>query len=204
MPFDYKNQSLLIIDDEPTNLMVAADFLKNQGIEIMMSKSGDDGIEKAKRNKPDLIMLDVRMPGMDGYETCHQLKRENLTKDIPIVFMTGLSELDDKLKAFAVGAVDYITKPILEPELLARVGVHLQLRNSLKEIEGRNERLVNALDVSNVVNVAIGVFMERHRISHQDAFDSIRSRARSQRRKVDEVAEEILSGLNDLNMWLKD
>lgn len=204
MQFDFHNQKLLIIDDEPTNLQVIADFMKNQGITLIMTDNGPDGIVKAKSELPDLILLDVMMPEMDGYETCYQLKRDASTKKIPIIFMTALTELDDKLKAFAVGAVDYLSKPILEPELLARVCVHVKLYTLMQEIEGRSSRLVQALDVSNVVNVAVGIVMERHNIGQQEAFNAIRSKARSQQRKIDDVAEEMLSSHKCLNLWPKE
>lgn len=107
--------------------------------------------------------------------------------------MTGLTELDDKLKGFAVGGVDYVTKPVQESELLARASVHLQLSNLHKELEDKNARLEGALDTSNVVNVAIGVLMEREKISRVEAFEIIRSQARTQRVKVSAVANEILA-----------
>lgn len=196
MPLKYNNNTLLIIDDEAANIQVISDFLETQGIEIMMAKNGADGISRALKGQPDLILLDIRMPDMDGYEVCHQLKSDKSTKEIPIIFMTGLTELDDKLKAFAVGGVDYITKPFQESELLARVSVHLQMSNLQKELADKNVRLEGALDTGNVVNVAIGVLMERKGIKHEEAFEIIRSQARSERRKVSDVANEILDNLN--------
>lgn len=201
MIFNSKGQTLLVIDDNPENLTIVVNFLKSQELEIMLAKNGADGIKKARMGKPDLILLDVIMPGMDGYETCHQLKNDELTKNIPVIFMSGLSEVEDKLKAFAVGAVDYVTKPIQQPELLARVCTHIQLQKLLKEAENKSIRLTDSLEVSYVVNVAIGVFMERHRISRQQAFNAIRNRARSKRLKIDEVAEELIANLDNLNMW---
>lgn len=194
MPLEYHNNTLLIIDDEATNIQLISDFLEAQGIEIMIAKNGADGISRAKKGQPDLILLDIRMPGMDGYEVCHQLKSDESTRDIPIIFMTGLTELDDKLKAFAVGGVDYITKPFQESELLARVSVHLKMSNLQKELADKNVRLEGALDTGNVVNVAIGVLMERKGISRDEAFEMIRSQARAQRVKVSVIANEILAG----------
>ena len=187
------NNTLLIIDDEPANIQLISEFLESQGVEILVAKNGADGISRAKKGQPDLILLDIRMPGMDGYEVCHQLKSDEATKDIPIIFMTGLTELDDKLKAFAVGGVDYITKPFQESELLARVSVHFTISNLQKELAEKNVRLEGALDTGNVVNVAIGVLMEQKGISRDEAFEIIRSQARSQRVKVSAVANEILA-----------
>ena len=204
MTINYNDQTILIIDDDEDNLNLIAAFLDVQGIKTMIVSNGTDGIDIAKKCHISLILLDICMPVMDGYEACHFLKTNKKTKDTPIIFMSGMIELNEKLKAFALGAVDYITKPVQEPELLARVCVHLQLAQFIKENESRNSRLVDALDVSNVVNVAIGVFMERHHVNRQDAFDIIRKQARSQRRKVDEVADELLTGLDMLNMWVDE
>ena len=187
------NNTVLIIDDEASYIQVISDFLEEQGIEIMMAKSGVDGISRAKKGQPDLILLDIRMPGMDGYEVCHQLKSDESTKDIPIIFMTGLTELDDKLKAFVVGGVDYVTKPFQQPELLARISVHLQLSNLKNELADKNMRLEGALDTSNVVNVAIGILMEQKKIKRDEAFEIIRSQARTQRVKVSVIANDILA-----------
>lgn len=196
MPLESYNNTVLIIDDEAANIQVLSDFLEAQGIEIMIAKNGTDGISRAKKGQPDLILLDIRMPGMDGYEVCLQLKSDEATREIPIIFMTGLTELDDKLKAFVVGGVDYVTKPFQESELLARVSVHLKMSNLQKELADKNIRLEGALDTGNVVNVAIGVLMERKGITHKDAFEIIRSQARSERRKVSDVANELLANFN--------
>jgi len=191
------NNTVLIVDDEPENIQVISDFLENQGIEVMVAKNGYDGISRAKKGQPDLILLDIRMPDMDGYEVCHRIKSDESIKNIPIIFMTGLTELDDKLKAFACGGVDYVTKPYQKSELLARVSVHLQLRNLQKELSEKNMTLEGALDTGNVVNVAIGMLMEKKNISREDAFELIRTQARAQRIKVAVVASEILASRNN-------
>ena len=194
MPLESYNNTVLIIDDEAVNIQVLSDFLEEQGIDIMVAKNGVDGISRAKKGQPDLILLDIRMPGMDGYEVCHQLKSDEATSEIPIICMTGLTELDDKLKAFAIGGVDYVTKPFQQSELLARISVHLQISNLKNELADKNMRLEGALDTGNVVNVAIGVLMEQKGISRDEAFEMIRSQARAQRVKVTVIANEILSG----------
>ncbi len=91
--------------------------------------------------KPDIILLDVIMPGIDGFETCRQLKRDPQTQGIPIIFMTALSETVNKIKGFELGAVDYITKPFQQEEVLARINTHLTIRNLQKELQIKNERL---------------------------------------------------------------
>jgi len=191
---NWNDRCLLVIDDDPANLLVAEDFLQPQGASVITSNCGRRGVELAKEQLPDLVLLDILMPGLDGIEVCHELKSDELTRDIPVIFMTGLSDINSKLKAFAVGGADYVTKPFHGPELLARVGVHLQLHSLQRELADKNYMLEGALDTGNVVNVAVGVLMERHGLDRAAAFESIRSQARSQRRKVRLVAEEILAG----------
>jgi putative two-component system response regulator len=136
-----QNQTILIIDDNITNLGVLAGFLKNSGHQIMIAKDGHDGIAKALAGIPDLILLDVQMPGIDGFETCRLLKSYPSTREIPILFTTSLHDVTDKLKGFSVGGVDYITKPLQEAEVLARVETHLRLYHLQKELEEHNRTL---------------------------------------------------------------
>uniref|UniRef100_A0A1S7LIL7 Putative response regulator protein[Include response regulator receiver domain and ANTAR domain] n=1 Tax=Magnetococcus massalia (strain MO-1) TaxID=451514 RepID=A0A1S7LIL7_MAGMO len=192
MKFDPAGQRILIIDDEPNNLSVISAFLEKHGLDIMMAKNGKEGVELAIRGGPDLIILDVIMPGMDGYETMHQLRESAETAHIPVLFLTALNDVEDKLKAFVSGAMDYLSKPVQEEELLARVMVHLQV-NALKlALEEKNQRLEKALDTGSVVNVAIGLLMERHRISLKEAEEALRTEARHQRRKMRDLAQELL------------
>ncbi|MEO5366645.1 MAG: response regulator [Magnetococcus sp. WYHC-3] len=199
MPFEFQDQTILIIDDEPNNLQVTAQFLERQGLEVMLAKSGEKGIELAQKGQPDLIILDVRMPVMDGYATCHALKQLPETRDIPVLFYSALGEVDDKLKGFALGGLDYLTKPVDESELLARVAVHLQNQAMKQELSERNQRLQGAIDTGNVVNVAIGVVMERHRLGREAAFNALRDQARAQRRKVRDLAAELLAAMDVVN-----
>ena len=197
--FDCDGLSLLIIDDDPANLAVAAGFLERQGLEVLIAHGGAEGVERAREAQPDLILLDVMMPEMDGYETCHRLKDDEATRHIPVLFLSALNDLDDRLKGFAVGGVDYVGKPIAEAELLARVGVHLQLRRLQRELEEKNARLHSALDTGNVVNVAVGAVMVHHRLSREAAAELLRRRARSRSVKLQVVAEEVLAGLEAIH-----
>jgi two-component sensor histidine kinase len=140
-PLDLKHSTILVIDDNPANLAIAVNFLEEFGFTILVSGTGKSGLMRAKYTHPDLILLDVIMPDMDGFETCRQLKQEEETQDIPIIFMTALSEMENKVMGFELGAVDYITKPIQKEELLARVRVHLQLRSLTRTLEEQNHRL---------------------------------------------------------------
>ncbi|MFK5970408.1 MAG: hybrid sensor histidine kinase/response regulator [Candidatus Marithrix sp.] len=157
-----KNSTLLIVDDIPANLMMLCTFLNNTGFNVNIAESGEDAIEQIKYTTPDLILLDIMMPGMDGFETCIRLKQDKTTKDIPIIFMTALSDTVDKIKGFEVGAVDYVTKPVQQEELLARINTHLTLRAQQKILEQQNSELeafshTVAHDLKNPLGAVIGL-----------------------------------------------
>lgn len=128
-------QIILIIEDNITNLKVAIENLKLYGLEVIIARSGEAGLERAKFVRPDLILLDVGLPGIDGFEVCRLLKADKTTQDIPVIFMTALADVQDKLRGFAVGGVDYITKPIQVEEVQARVNTHLTIRALQKSLE---------------------------------------------------------------------
>ncbi|MCU0567282.1 MAG: response regulator [Oculatellaceae cyanobacterium Prado106] len=126
--------SILIVDDTPTNIRVLFDLLDKEGFQVAIAKSGENALEKVQELLPDLILLDVMMPGIDGFETCCRLKANGKTKGIPIIFMTALSDPVDKVRGLNLGAVDYIAKPIHLEETLARVNVHLKLRKAQMDL----------------------------------------------------------------------
>ena len=136
-----EQNTILIVDDMPHNLGALLDYLTEFGFEVWVAEDGESAIEQIDYALPDLILLDVLMPGIDGFETCRRLKQQKLTKDIPVIFMTALSDLQDKVKGFQVGGVDYITKPIQQEEVLARVTTHLSIRNLQKQLQQQNSRL---------------------------------------------------------------
>ncbi len=133
-----ETNSILIVDDNPSNLDVFSEALAGFGWEILVATDGATAIEQAQYNQPDLIVLDVMMPGIDGFETCHRLKASPLTNEISVIFMTALSDIIDKVKGFNLGAVDYITKTFEQKEVLARVNLHLKLRSLTKIIADQN------------------------------------------------------------------
>lgn len=133
--------TILIVDDTPANLGVLFDFLANSKFKVLIAQSGKSAIQKVEYAAPDLILLDVLMPEMDGFETCQQLKSQDRIKDIPVIFMTALSDPVDKVKGLQLGAVDYITKPLQHEELLARIKLHLDLRNLTKQLQEKNLQL---------------------------------------------------------------
>src|SRR5215217_6071571 len=134
-------QTILIIDDNPTNLTVVGEFLSRQGFQVMTALSGELGLELARNDQPDLIVLDVLLPGINGFETCRRLKADERTKTIPVIFTTIMTSVEDKLTGFAAGGVDYITKPFHYEEILARVGTHLRIRQLTRSLQQRNAQL---------------------------------------------------------------
>jgi len=135
------SHSILIVDDNHNNLEVLSETLTRAGFQVAVAIDGETAIEQVQYYKPELILLDVMMPGIDGYETCKRIKSSPDTFDIPIIFMTALSDTEHKVRGFALGAVDYITKPFQREEVLARVRVQLQLRNLARTLEGQNRIL---------------------------------------------------------------
>ncbi|HSH04669.1 MAG TPA: adenylate/guanylate cyclase domain-containing protein [Anaerolineae bacterium] len=142
--FDPEEMTVLVVDDNVTNLKVITQYLYEEGYEVMIARDGHDAIDKAQRGHPDLILLDVMMPKMDGFTTCQHLKDNPETNDIPIIFMTALSEVSNKLTGFEVGGVDYITKPFQAQEVLARVRTHLVMRHYQQQLATQNQQLTAA------------------------------------------------------------
>ena len=125
-----QTNSILVVDDNPNNLRVLLDILHEAGFKVSVVKSGELALQKLPFIQPDLILLDIMMPGIDGFETCRRLKANENTQNIPVIFMTVLSDVENKVQGLQLGAVDYITKPIQAEEVIARVKVHLELRNT--------------------------------------------------------------------------
>jgi two-component system sensor histidine kinase/response regulator len=132
---------ILLVDDNPTNLGVLFDSLSDAGFKTLVAQDGERAIAQTTHVKPDIILLDVMMPGIDGFETCRRLKENADTKDIPVIFMTALTETVDKVRGFGLGAVDYVTKPVQPEEVLARVTTHLAIQNLQKQLAQQNQRL---------------------------------------------------------------
>jgi PleD family two-component response regulator len=139
-------QQILLVDDLPDNLKILRNMLSKQNYEIRMAVNGNIAIASVQEEPPDLILLDIRMPDMDGYEVCRRFKADETLKDIPVIFISALSEPIEKVKAFEAGGVDYITKPFHAEEVLSRVKTHLSLRSMHKELLRKNAELQEALD----------------------------------------------------------
>jgi len=134
-------QNILVVDDTPENLELLSGMLKERRYKIRAAISGELALQAAHNNPPDLILLDIKMPEMDGYEVCRRLKHDDKLKDIPVIFLSSLDEMKDKVKAFNVGGVDYITKPYRLEEVQARVETHLTLKAAREYLKDKNRFL---------------------------------------------------------------
>jgi len=136
-----RSHTILVVDDLPANLGLLVDELETLGHQVVVALDGDEALQRAQLVLPDLILLDVMMPGIDGFETARRLKAIDCTRDIPVIFMTVLDDAQSKLQGFAAGGVDYVTKPLQLQEVLARVKTHLALRDVQRHLAVRNEAL---------------------------------------------------------------
>ncbi|ELS04582.1 signal transduction histidine kinase [Xenococcus sp. PCC 7305] len=146
-----KPGTILIVDDTPDNLLVLFSYLEEQGFKVLLAEDGETALKIAQSKAPDLILLDVLMPKMDGFETCRRLKAKLATKEIPVIFLTALSETVNKVQGFKLGGVDYITKPSEQEEVLVRIQTHLNLRNMRRALTIQNKELQQALDFEALV-----------------------------------------------------
>ena len=206
---------ILIVDDEPENLLLLKQILIHRGYQVRAAISGAQALEAARIQIPDLVLLDILMPEMNGYEVCRQLKADDRMRDIPILFLSALDETKYKVEAFAAGGVDYITKPFQVDEVLARLQTHLALRDlhrqiqaansrlarQLKELEARNEELdafahTVAHDIKNPLTMIIGyadsLLMDHQIMSGEERNESLRTLKQNASRIVNIVDELLL------------
>lgn len=146
---------LLIIDDTPGNVKLLMNFLTRAGFKVLVAKEGEQGIKIVQSLHPDLILLDVMMPEMDGFEVCRVLKSNPETQSIPIIFMTALTDLIDKVRGFQVGAADYITKPVHYEEVLARINTHLNLCRLQQQLQKQNEVLLYEINLRKEIEASL-------------------------------------------------
>ena len=158
------DMNILIVDDTPDNLRILVGLLSEQGYLVRPAASGSQALNAVREKQPDLILLDVKMPGMDGYEVCERLKAAERTRDIPVIFISALGEIEDKVRGFEVGGVDYITKPFQNQEVLARIHTHLKLVHLQSQLKARNEELENRnLELKNKMD---GLVKSRQNLEH--------------------------------------
>jgi sigma-B regulation protein RsbU (phosphoserine phosphatase) len=140
-------ESILLVDDNPTNLQVLFQTLEGVGCKLLIAKNGQMALSIAGKARPDLILLDIMMPDIDGYEVCRQLKTNPATSGIPVIFLSALGDTEDKVKGLQLGAVDYITKPFQPDEVIARVNTHLTIDRLKREVESQKDQLEHELKV---------------------------------------------------------
>ena len=142
-----EKEKILLVDDNPTNLQVLFQALDGCGYNLLVAKNGETALDIVQKAHPDLILLDIMMPGIDGYEVCRRLKSDPDTSDIPVIFLSSLQDTADKVKGFQVGAVDYVHKPFQSDEIKARVNTHLTIHQLRLDVESQKGKLENELKV---------------------------------------------------------
>lgn len=162
-----------VVDDFPTNTETLCDILGDSGYQIVVAKDGESALDQAEQLQPDLILLDVMLPGMDGFETCRRLKTNEKTQDIPVIFITSLTGPADITKGFEVGAVDYITRPLRYKEVLARINTHLTIRQLQKELLTQNKQLQEKNSRQMWAQEALKESRERYRLLAEHSTDMI-------------------------------
>ncbi|MCP4345005.1 MAG: hybrid sensor histidine kinase/response regulator [Desulfobacterales bacterium] len=165
---------VLIVDDVPKNIQVAANILQEQGYQMAFAQNGKTALSLVQSNKFDLILLDIMMPGMDGFEVCEQLKKDPATSNIPIIFLTAKTDTESIVKGFESGAMDYVTKPFNGSELLLRVKTHLELNHTkekLREANATKDKFFSIIahDLKNPFNAVLG--LANLLTDQYDAFD---------------------------------
>lgn len=171
--FRSARETILIVDDNPVNLGVVVGRLEEQGYEVLVALGGEEALGRAEYAGPDLILLDVMMPGIDGFETCRRLKANPVTADIPVIFMTALGDVRDKVAAFDAGGVDYVPKPFHFEELLARIATHLALKASRQNLALQNDLLVAEIAAREHAETALRASELSYRRLFETAGDAI-------------------------------
>jgi signal transduction histidine kinase len=208
---------ILIVDDTPINLDAISETLSDAGYDVAIATSGERALQIVQRQPPDLILLDIMMPGIDGFATCQLLKADPQTCDIPVIFMTAMSDVNNKTKGFDYGAVDYITKPFQEQEVLSRVKTHLQLRaltqNLAQQVAIKTVELQLATTAAEAANHAKSAFLSA--IGHElrtplnaifgmtqglqsGSFGAILAQQQSAIQTIDRSSKHLLELINDL------
>jgi diguanylate cyclase (GGDEF)-like protein len=152
---DPSPSNILIVDDVEDNLEILGDLLTTDGYSVQIARNGEEALESVRESNPDLILMDILMPGISGFEVCEQLKADETTKDIPVVFVSSLTDIDTKVRGFKVGGVDFINKPFQHAEILVRVNTHITMQRLRRNLEEKNqelERLANTDYLTNLYN----------------------------------------------------
>jgi len=190
-----ESKRLLLADDDGVVLATFGKGLRDAGYEILETDSGEQAVQLALSEKPDLAILDVRMPGINGLDAARELK----DLGVPVIFLSAYDDKEIVDTALAHGALGYLVKPIDVPRVIPTIEAAIQRAAELNELRCVKQRLSQALDTGAVVNVVIGLIMERQHMSREQAFEVLRKRARSERRKVRDVADELIQAWESVN-----
>ncbi|QTA77960.1 Two component system response regulator/histidine kinase [Desulfonema limicola] len=195
---------ILIVDDNPNNLMMLIDVLDESNYELRIAKDGQSALNIVQKESIDLILLDVMMPGMNGFEVCSRLKGDSRTREIPIIFMTALSETINKIRGFELGAVDYIIKPIQIEEVMSRVKTHIKLSRLLKK-----ENEINSLKSKIISLASHDLTIPLHTISASSSFLRLYNSRLSDKEKmsnlsiIDEAVKKMSITLDNIITWFE-
>ncbi|MFC1581073.1 SpoIIE family protein phosphatase [Thermodesulfobacteriota bacterium] len=179
-------ESILIVDDNATNLQILLQTLKPVGCRLLVAKDGEKALSIAQKSHPDLILLDIMMPGIDGFEVCRRLKADPATAAIPVIFLSALDETADKVKGLQMGAVDYVPKPFQAEEVIARVNTHLTIHRLSREVQNQRDQIEHELQVTSelqqdllpanlpqIEGLKLGVHYETSRYAGGDYYDIV-------------------------------
>ncbi len=210
---DIQNATILLVDDQPKTVSALCEYLRLCGFTATIVENGESALKSVGERKPDIIILDVLMPGMDGFETCRQLKEHEDTRGIPVIFVSAYTEIIDKLKGFEVGGVDYVAKPFEHGEVLARIAAHLRVRNLQKNLQENNVRLQQEIEQRIQVEEALRESREQFKTIFENApvmINSYDKTGKSQlwnkecERRLGYTKEEILAYHDPLSLLYPD
>ncbi|MCW8920462.1 MAG: response regulator [Sedimenticola sp.] len=190
-------KKLLLVDDDALVLATFGRGLRDAGYSVVVAASGEEAMELASSDYPDLAILDIRMPEISGIDLSMQLYELG----IPVIHLSAYDDPETLNSALVQGALGYLVKPIDVAKAIPTIETAIKRADDLRQLHAAEGRLNQALDTANVVNFAVGIISERHRIDRHQAFDLIRDQARSERRKVKEIAREILDATDYINRF---
>jgi len=189
---------ILIVDDTPANLQLLAGMLRERGYKVRPAPGGETALRAAAASPPDLVLLDITMPGMDGYEVCRRLKADPRLRDIPVLFISALTETDDKVRAFQAGGVDYVGKPFQLEEVEARVRTHLELRRHRLELENNYARLTELEKLRDSLTHMVAHDMKSPLLAVQLSLDVLRFSLPREDAGITEILETARASLNSV------
>lgn len=199
---DKKKGTILIVDDNPNNLKVLAGVLMGKGYDFRLAKSGQLALNILEKTKPDLILLDIQMPEMDGFETCRRIKEDDENVKIPIIFLTANTDSESIEKAFKSGGVDYVTKPFNADELLARIKTHIKLKAQTEELELQNRTKDKFFSIiSHDLKNPMGAILGFSELLREDFSELEPAKVESYIKYIHESAKFTLKILQDLLDW---